>query len=172
MLFPNTMEVDAAWAEVKALLAQGKLGTCAKVSPVVRAVSKSHLICVHTVDHDDVEDVMRVLLTLRDSSIACAAVDILNYKVDDRRRRGKDSDPPMHRRQLANKYTSEKMTGPALVSPVTLRLNNIGPDYARKIVAKRAPLAVPDIKYTRASQLTGDTFNLVGGKGRGIEGEE
>jgi hypothetical protein len=158
MLFPKTVEVDAAWAVVKALLEQGKLGGCAKVAPR-QAASENHLICVYTADHDDVTDVMRVLLALRDSSIACAALCILNYKTDDATYAGVYSDTPKHGRQLVSKYTSEKLTGPASASPVTLRLNNIGPDFARKIVAKRAPHAAPDIKFARASQLTGETFD-------------
>ena len=82
MMFPGKEDVDTAWKCVSHLLEIGKLGCGAKVAPASRARGQ-HLICVYTRDWDDEDDVMRVLLELRDSGLPCADRRLLNYKTDD-----------------------------------------------------------------------------------------
>jgi hypothetical protein len=79
MLFPSTEDVDRWWTVVQRLLATGRLGDTAKVAPS-RGNVRTHLICVYLPDSDDVKEVMRVLLLLRDE------LDLrmgLNYKTDE-----------------------------------------------------------------------------------------
>jgi len=90
MLFPNEEYVDKTWETVCALFDEGKLGTSAKVSTkgskhddTQQGIStgSSYLICVYTYDHEDIPDLFRVLLALRDNGLH--SLSAIQYKTDE-----------------------------------------------------------------------------------------
>jgi hypothetical protein len=150
MIFTSTENVDRSWLNVVDMLADGKLGDCAKVAPVSRTRDGLHVICVYTDDHEDVEDVFRVLHALRRSSTPCAAERTLNYKTDDATYAGQytsssaaqragfsDAATAPHKNSKVSKYTSPGFRG---VKNVRLVMNNVGPNFLHEVVAE-LPLA-------------------------------
>lgn len=145
MLFLDSETVDGAWLTIIDLLAQRKLGGCAKVIPK-RSKDHMHVVCVYTNDHENVKDVFSVLHTLRTSGIALARDCTLNYKTDDAtlaavyanntaaERAGFASASALpNKRAQISKYTSMGFRGN---KNVVLTLNNIGDEYLRKIIAE------------------------------------
>jgi hypothetical protein len=152
MLFPDKGDVDDAWASVRQLVAQSQLGPGAKVVPSYRARAQ-YIICVYTADYDDSADVMRVLVSLRDSGLPCAARCMLNYKTDDATRAGRYADaaaardagfaagaaPKRHKGEKVSLYTSPPLRAAPGACPVRLLRNNVGPDFATVEVHQRRP---------------------------------
>ncbi|KAK2803216.1 hypothetical protein FQN50_007083 [Emmonsiellopsis sp. PD_5] len=74
MFFPSVRQVDRVWAIVAEATAKGDLGIGAKVAPdpgfgdgdVDDDDSQQRLICVHTADFADREDIRRVLVGLKE----------------------------------------------------------------------------------------------------------
>ena len=146
MLFTDSDDVDSAWLSVVDLLAAGQLGSCAKAAPRSSTRDGQHLICVYTDDHEDVQDVFRVLFALRNSSITCASFRTLNYKTDYATNMGQYSSlssaqyagfegaaSKPHKNHKISKYTSPGFPG---IKNVRLVLNNIGPDFLHEVVAE------------------------------------
>ena len=72
LLFVLRDEIDGIWAAVERLMADGNLGSSAKVSTAMAAENRGssatgvqHVICVYTYDWRDEADVMRVRDALR-----------------------------------------------------------------------------------------------------------
>ena len=92
------------------------------------------MICIYTNEHEDVADVFRVLVSMRENRLSLAAV---HYKTDDATVSGvyatssNNGDIPekKHRNFRVSKYTSPKVesTGAAWMKGIKLILNNIGP---------------------------------------------
>lgn len=154
MLFCSPEGVDNAWFNVVDMLADGKLGDCAKVAPASRTRDSLHVICVYTADHEDVKDVFRVLHALRCSSIPCAAERTLNYKTDDATYAGqyatrsaaqnagfKDASTAPHKSSRVSKYTSPGFRGNR---NVRLVMNNVGPNFLHEVVAEVPVAASPE----------------------------
>lgn len=153
MLFVGSEKVDDAWFKVVDLLAEGSLGTCAKVAPRSNVRDDLHLICVYTEDHEDVEDVFRVLMALRRSGIECASDRTLNYKTDEATYAGVYASNSSaqhagfaaatagpHKNHKVSKYTSPGFRGNR---NVRLVMNNVGPDFLHEVVAE-VPLSATD----------------------------
>nr|CAH0106940.1 unnamed protein product [Daphnia galeata] len=62
MIFLNKKKVDQIWRKVKILMAENELGNEAKVT---RLASDRHLISLYTYDFEDVQDLFRVLVSIR-----------------------------------------------------------------------------------------------------------
>lgn len=146
MLFSSSEGVDNAWFNVVDMVADGKLGDCAKVAPASRTRDGLHVICVYTADHENLKDVFRVLHALRCSSIPCAAERTLNYKTDDATYAGqyasrsaaqkagfKDVASAPHKNSRVSKYTSPGFRGNR---NVRLVMNDVGPNFLHEVVAE------------------------------------
>jgi len=87
-VFVVNSRVDAVWADIRAAVEDGKLGSEAKVSTALPNPNSndpnSKVICVYTYDGDDEEDVMRVREALRQLGITGK----IGWKSDDTTRRG------------------------------------------------------------------------------------
>ena len=87
-VFVVSSRVDVVWADIKAALENGKLGSQAKVSTACPSSNSNDpnqsVICVYTYDGDDEEDVMRVREALRQLGITGK----IGWKSDDTTRRG------------------------------------------------------------------------------------
>lgn len=153
MLFPNSGKVDEAWFKVVDLLADRKLGGCAKVAPVCRKQNNMHVICIYTSDHENVKEVFSVLHTLRNSGISSASSCTLNYKTDDATYGAvyatdhaavsagfAGTKAPGHKNFKVSKYTSVGFQGN---KNVMMKLNNIGPDHLCSLVAEMPLEATP-----------------------------
>ena len=81
LLFPTRDHVNEVWSKVVELLGHGRLGNTAKVSVNQENENERHLICIYTYDHEDIVDVFRVLLAIRENFQAYNSC-ILNYKTD------------------------------------------------------------------------------------------
>ncbi|XP_046456306.1 uncharacterized protein LOC124203628 isoform X2 [Daphnia pulex] len=77
MLYPEKENVDEIWEKVKILTAANRLGIGAKVQD--GDYWDDHVICVYVHDSTDVQDVFRVLVTLRRN---CLQNTFINYKTD------------------------------------------------------------------------------------------
>jgi hypothetical protein len=77
MLYPEKENVDEIWEKVKILIAANRLGIGAKVQD--GDYWDDHVICVYVHDSTDVQDVFRVLVTLRRN---CLQNTFINYKTD------------------------------------------------------------------------------------------
>jgi len=90
------------------------------------------LICIYTDDHENVADVFRVLVSLRQNRLSLAAV---HYKTDEATISGvyaistSETSEKKHRNSRVSKYTSPKVeaTGADWMKGIKLILNNIGP---------------------------------------------
>ncbi len=153
MLFPSSEKVDEAWFKVVDLLADRKLGGCAKVAPVCRKQNNIHVLCVYTGDHEKVKEVFSVLHTLRNSHIPSASSSTLNYKTDDATSAAvyatdsaavsagfAGAKAPGHKNFKVSKYTTVGFQGN---KKVMMKLNNIGPDHLCSLVAEMPLEATP-----------------------------
>ena len=156
LLFARRPFVDAAWCAVRFLTARGVLGLSAKVAPASHSAPgrDDHVICVYTSNHNDVADVMRVLLTLRDAAIQIfdksdTSRVRLNYKSDDATLAGEYTTAASASRaghggkksiQKVSKYFAPRRQPDASVQ---LLINNIGADLRSVVVAERAAWAQP-----------------------------
>lgn len=156
MIFPSSEEVDFAWTSVVDLLVRGKLGRCAKVSTIRNAGDGgSQVICVYTADHDNLEDVYRVLHALRHIPTPVCTDLTLGYKTDEAtiaglyttsdaaKREGFDGEVSATRdkRMRISKYSSPSIRGNDYVR---MERNNVLPDYRSVVVAELAIDATPE----------------------------
>eukprot|EP01038_Epipyxis_sp_PR26KG_P011552 gene11552-15472_t len=144
MLFPSRTTVDTIWEKITELLDDGFLGHVAKVSPVRDSTkAEDHLICIYTDNHENIDDVWRVLMSIR-LLIPGQKYGVLNYKTDDATYSGDycGTIVKRHRNQLVSKYTSPKIPfiGDKSGNNIDynynpqLRMNNVGVNYGKIIV--------------------------------------
>jgi hypothetical protein len=140
LLYPAQENVDEIWEKVKILTAANRLGTGAKITD-------GTVICVYTQNFEDVQDVFRVLVTLRRNRLQNT---FMNYKTDEAsvqgvfktdraaKRAGFDSAAKLKPGQRVSMYFSPPSptvsTGAAEF--IQLFLNNIGPEFKRGLVAE------------------------------------
>ena len=78
MLFPRRADVDDVWLGVLTLLAEGRLGSTVKVSPMGgRDGNDNGLICCYTQDANDVDDVWRVLVREIRGTVVFVVVEVV-----------------------------------------------------------------------------------------------
>ncbi|OBT58861.1 hypothetical protein VE04_00908 [Pseudogymnoascus sp. 24MN13] len=83
MLFPPLDRVNHIWSVVAHAVATGHLGLGAKVSPKLGHLETGRkLICIYTYDFSNIEDVIRVLHTLRDPGLVRRNETPIYYKCD------------------------------------------------------------------------------------------
>jgi hypothetical protein len=140
LLYPAQENVDEIWEKVKILTAANRLGTGAKITD-------GTVICVYTQNFEDVQDVFRVLVTLRRNRLQNT---FMNYKTDEAtvqgvfktdeaaKRAGFDSAAKLKPGQRVSMYFSPP--SPTISTGATefiqLFLNNIGPEFKRGLVAE------------------------------------
>jgi hypothetical protein len=145
LLFPDRENVDEIWEKVKILIAANRLGNIAKVSK--GETGNEHVLCVYTQNFEDVQDVFRVLVTLRRNRLQNT---FMNYKTDEAtlqgvyktdeaaKRAGFDSTEKLKPGQRVSMYFSPP--SPTISTGATefiqLFLNNIGPEFKRGLVAE------------------------------------
>jgi len=86
LLFPSNQAVDKIWEAIKNMLREGKLGNSCSVLPAGKrhSTNGAHLLNINTYNHEDIADVMRVLLNLRDEqSLKIVTNCQINYKSDE-----------------------------------------------------------------------------------------
>lgn len=66
MIFPSPSEVNEVWSVVAHATANNQLGISSKVAPDDGDDRSARLICIYTNDFEDMNDVRRVLLKLKD----------------------------------------------------------------------------------------------------------
>ncbi len=141
MIFPGKQSVDQTWEKVKILLAANQLASGAKIAP-----NGSTVICVYTNNYEDVPDVFRVLVALRQNRIQIGAI---HYKTDDAtfsgayatgeaaHRAGFDCNKRKRNpRQKVSMYTSPPYEETGATEKIQMLLNNIGPEYKSGLVAE------------------------------------
>jgi hypothetical protein len=145
LLFPEKKNVDEVWEKVKILIAANRLGEQAKVSKGEK--QDEHVVCVYTTDFENVQDVFRVLVTLRRNHLQDS---FINYKTDEAtlegvyktdeaaQRAGYGSTKKLEPGRRVSMYFSP----PSPIDPtgatevIKLFLNNIGPEFKRGLVAE------------------------------------
>lgn len=151
MLFPEHEHVDDCWSKVIELLNGGILGVAAKVSVQSNEQDSGerHLICIYTYDFEDVVDVFRVLLAIRDNIDGCKYC-MLNYKTDISTIEGKyhndqaasmagfESNTERKKGELVSTYQSPKIKEQEEKEEgIYMVRNNVGLYNKRYIVARR-----------------------------------
>ena len=145
LLFPDKKNVDEVWEKVKILLAANRLGNGAKVSKGKPA--NEHVVCIYNKDFENVQDVFRVLVTIRRNRLQDT---FINYKTDEAtlegvyktdeaaQRAGFDSTKKLEPGKRVSMYFSPPspidLTGATEL--IQLFLNNIGPENSRGLVAE------------------------------------
>lgn len=151
MIFAKQDDVAFVWSTIVEMLRNCQLGSCAKVSPR-SGRNNTYLICVYTCDHEDVAEIMRVLLSLRDTPFLPDSVTRgqLLYKTDEdtygavyasdaaaQTAGFVQATVKKHHKETVSKYISSKLTGPPALVPIQLILCNVGPQFDRVVVAER-----------------------------------
>jgi hypothetical protein len=145
LLFPDRKNVDEIWEKVKILIAANRLGNIAKVSK--GETGNEYVLCVYTHNFEDVQDVFRVLVTLRRNRLQNT---FMNYKTDEAtlqgvyktdeaaKRAGFDSTEKLKPGQRVSMYFSPPSTtvSSGATEFIQLFLNNIGPEFKRGLVAE------------------------------------
>jgi hypothetical protein len=89
MLFTNPAEHDDVWTKIRDATVAGELGCAAKAATAkghpLQGDSRALLTCVYTYDYEDLEDVGRVLVALRNLGFMRR----ISYKTDNDTRAGK-----------------------------------------------------------------------------------
>lgn len=90
LLFVNKTEVDDVWKKIRQETIEEKLGCSSKVSTkrgwMHKGMPDDYVICVHTPDCKDKEDVLRVRNRLRELGFTSK----IGYKTDEATFKGKD----------------------------------------------------------------------------------
>ncbi len=90
LLFVNKTEVDDVWKKIRQETMEERLGSSSKVSTkrgwVHHGMPKDYVICVHTPDYRDKEDVLRVRNRLREIGFTGK----IGYKTDEATAAGKE----------------------------------------------------------------------------------
>jgi hypothetical protein len=151
MLFPKTENVDEVWEKVKILVAANRLGNNANCSRAdnenIRYLCFIYVICVFTQNFEDVQDVFRVLVTLRRNCLQNTAI---HYKTDEAteqgvfktdeaaQRAGFESAAKLKPGQRVSMYFSppSPTVSTGDTEKIQLFLNNIGPRFDRGLVAE------------------------------------
>ncbi|KAH7369695.1 hypothetical protein BKA65DRAFT_486796 [Rhexocercosporidium sp. MPI-PUGE-AT-0058] len=81
MIFPTPSEVNEVWSVVAHATANNQLGISSKVAPDDGDDRSARLICIYTKDFEDMNDVHRVLLKLKDLGLVQKSKGIY-YKCD------------------------------------------------------------------------------------------
>ncbi|KAG4436396.1 hypothetical protein IFR05_008119 [Cadophora sp. M221] len=81
MIFPSPCEVNEVWSVVAHATANNQLGISSKVAPDDGDDRSARLICIYTNDFEDMNDVRRVLLKLKDLGLVQKSKGIY-YKCD------------------------------------------------------------------------------------------
>ncbi|CAG7918441.1 unnamed protein product [Penicillium olsonii] len=81
MLFPTVDQVDECWGTVVRAMEKGELGDAANVTPNDGS-GESRLICVHTADFGDAEDVKRVVKKMSEIGLLGKGARPIYYKSD------------------------------------------------------------------------------------------
>jgi hypothetical protein len=145
LLFPEKKNVDEVWEKVKILLAANRLGNGAKVSKGKPA--NEHVVCIYNKDFENVQDVFRVLVTIRRNRLQDTFINYKTneatlegvYKTDEAAQRaGFDSTKKLEPGKRVSMYFSPPspidLTGATEL--IQLFLNNIGPENSRGLVAE------------------------------------
>lgn len=81
MLFPEPADVTEVWRAVARATADGELGIAAKVAPRAKeGPDKARLICIYTKDFIDKDDLLRVLIRMKDLGLVKPAGRPIYYK--------------------------------------------------------------------------------------------
>jgi hypothetical protein len=147
MLFPDKKHVDEIWEKFKILLAANRLGTRIKVS--TEECFEKYIICVCTNDCENVQDVFRILVTLRRNRLSLGYLNYKKFKATQLKTysneevaqmNGCDSAKELESGQRVSMYCSPP--DPNANDPtgsnelIQLYLNNIGPEYKTGLVAE------------------------------------
>jgi hypothetical protein len=172
MLFATKKQVNEIWEKLKILLAANRLGTRIKVS-TVKFFGK-YFVCVYTNDSENVQDVFRVLVTLRRNRLSLG---YLNYKTHEATQQklytnaqvahmndcdsAKELEPGRRMSMYCSPPTGDDVTGANEL--IQLYLNNIGPVYRTGLVAelrKNSSDIDAELKFYNPPQMLDSTLNL------------